>query len=223
MIQTDNHAFKGLDAALKHLCAQIGEMEHSIAAISELAIRALDAPNADLFAQAKQIDKRINQAEAAVDVTVAGMINKFTMIGEDLRFTLGSIKCAGTLERAGDKLKNCVKRLTRLTSAPETLMKKELRQAMEAVQHLFPLTMAQWFDYQPEKAAMVLAHGTKVQQAYRHIVLLLQQGQCVSEDVPHLLLIAKNLDQVSDMAVEIMKIAHYVHTGVKYDKRSADA
>lgn len=221
MIRFDNHAFKGLDAALQRLFDLLHQMGGQVDALIALLPEGLEHANADTFATAKTIDKTINAAEQEADAMVAAMINKFTIMGEDLRFVLGSIKIAGTLERAADKVKNCIKRLSRVHHPIDAAVKAELAKAVASTRAMLPLALAQIADYHPAKVQELLGHGAVVQKSYRTILLQLHAHTSPADDETHILLMAKNLEQTADMAVEIMKICHFVHMGTKYEK-SAD-
>lgn len=224
MIQFENHAFRGLDEALKRLFALQISMVTEIDQLAKLMPRGLEVADPETFAVAKSIDKSINEAETATDKLVADIINKFTPIGEELRFVLGSVKTAGTLERAADKVKNCVKRLAKVNHPLDAAVKAELSRAMESVRAMLPKALNQLVDYQDDIAQQVLKHGGTVQDAYKRIVIHLHtQGTEVASDATHLLLMAKNLDQTADMAIEIMKIGHYVNFGTKYEKHKNEA
>lgn len=220
MIRFDNHAFRGLDESLKRLYALISSMGEGVEALMQILPEALEHATPDTFAQAKAIDKTINTAELEVDATVAAMINKFTVMGEDLRFTLACIKIAGTLERSADKIKNSTKRLSRIGQPLPAPIKQQLSVAITAARAMLPLALSQILDYKPEVTQALLKHGAAVQNAYRTIVVTLHSHNGTADDETHILLVAKNLEQAADMIVEIMKISHYVHFGTKFEKAS---
>ena len=224
MIQFENHAFRGLDEALKRLFALQISMVTEIDQLGKLMPRGLEVADPENFATAKSIDKHINEAEAATDKLVAEIINKFTPIGEELRFVLASVKTAGTLERAADKVKNCVKRLAKVNHPIDDVVRAELARGIEAARAMLPKALNQLIDYQDDIAQQVLKHGGVVQDSYKRIVIRLHtQGTEAASDATHILLMAKNLDQVADMAIEIMKIGHYVNFGTKYEKHKIEA
>jgi phosphate uptake regulator len=223
MIRFDNHAFKGLDEGLKQLFDILMSMGEGARQLIGLLPAALDVANPDSFQRAKEIDKKVNEAEIQVDAAVAAVINKFTVMGEDLRFTLAAVKIAGTLERAADKIKNCAKHLSRISQSVDGTIKTELLNAIRALDAMMPLSLEHVLDYKPESAQALLKHGALVQQSYRAIILQLHTHKSLADDETHILLVAKNLEQTADMAVEIMKIAHYIHFATKYDKRASNA
>lgn len=221
MIRFDNHAFKGLDTSFQQLYDVLSAMGEGTGQLIGLLPRALEVADPDSFARAKEIDKSVNEAEMRVDAAVAAIINKFTVMGEDLRFTLGAVKIAGTLERAADKIKNCCKRLSRARHPLDAVVKAELNTAITALSTMLPLSLQQLLDYKPEVTDALLQHGATVQQSYRAILLRLNEQHASADDETHVLLVAKNLEQTADMAVEIMKISHFVHFATKYDKRAS--
>lgn len=220
MIRFDNHAFKGLDESLQQLHGLITTMGDGTRQLVALLKAALDSANEATFAQAKAIDKIVNDAEIEVDSAVAAIINKFNIAGEDLRFVLGAVKIAATLERAADKVKNCTKRLSRVHHPMDTTVRDELATAIGALAQMLPLATQQILEYAPEVSQTLLAHGATVQQAYRNILVRLHAHQSPADDETHLLLVAKNIEQTADLVVEMMKICHMIHFATKYDKHA---
>jgi phosphate transport system protein len=223
MIRFDNHAFKGLDESLKQLFTLLTSMGDCTQQLIALLRPALDVADAESFARAKEIDKVVNEAEMQVDSIVGAIINKFTVMGEELRFTLAAVKISGTLERAADKIKNCTKRLSRTTHPLDSTVRTQLATAIDALSDMLPLALSQVLDYKPEVTEALLQHGGTVQRAYRAILLHLHAHHSSADDETHILLVAKNLEQAADMAVEIMKISHYIHFATKFDKRAVVA
>lgn len=224
MISFENHAFRGLDDSLKRLFALQISMSTEIDQLARLLPRGLDVADPETFAEAKAIDKKINEAELATDRLVADIINKFTPMGEELRFVLASVKTAGTLERAADKLKNCIKRLAKVNHPIDPIVYAELARAITAVRAMLPKALNQVIDYQDDIALQVLQHGADVQEGYKRVLIHLHtQGVSAASDGTHLLLVSKNLEQSADMAIEIMKLGHYVTFGTKYEKHKIEA
>lgn len=224
MITFENHAFRGLDDSLKQLFALQISMSTEIDQLARLLPRGLDVADPETFHTAKAIDKKINEAEMATDKLVAEIINKFTPMGEELRFVLASVKTAGTLERAADKLKNCIKRLAKVNHPLDPSLHAEISRAITAVRAMLPKALNQMIDYQDDIAQQVLKHGSEVQDSYKRALIHLHtQGPAAVTDSTHLLLVSKNLEQAADMAIEIMKIGHYVTFGTKYEKHKIEA
>ncbi len=224
MISFENHAFKGMDESLKRLFTLQISMAAEIEQLIALLPRGLEVADPQSFQQAKMIDKEINAAEVATDKLVAETINKYTPMGEELRFVLASVKTAGILERTADKIKNCIKRLAKVNHPLDATVRTQLERGVNAVRAMLPKALNQTIDYQDDIAQQVLAHGTEAQDSYKRVLLQLHHHQPaqVASDATHILLMAKNLEQAADMAIEIMKIGHYVNFGTKYEKHKND-
>lgn len=219
MISFENHAFRGLDAALKQLLELQHSMVDEIAQLIALLPRGLDVADPQAVADGKSIDKKINESELATDRLVADIINKFTPMGEELRFVLASVKTAGTLEAAADKIKNCIKRLAKVNHPLDETVKLQLATAIKAVDAMLPKALGMLTNYDEAVRVELLKHGAEVQTSYKQILIRLHtQPSAAASDATHVLLVAKNLDQTADMAIEIMKISHYVNFGTKYEK-----
>jgi phosphate transport system protein len=220
----DNHAFPGFDAALTELLGaqqSMGETVDAMLALLQKSIADLDAKH---FDEAKQIDKNINDAELAAEWLALDTIAKFSGAGEDLRFVIGSIKVMSILERIADKVKNCIKRSGRISQTPPDYVMGDVVEEINAVKAMVPLALAQLAEFKDATARELLQHGAGVQSSFRQTVVKLNQqrsNELDAADDTHLLLIAKNLEQAADMAVEIMKICHHIHFGTKFDKASA--
>ena len=220
MIHFDNHAFKGFDRSLKDLFDLLLAMGKHVEELIALLPAGLESADTQAHASAKAIDKQINEAEIEADHAVADIVGKFNPVGEELRFILGSVKVAGALERLADRIKNCSKRLAKVQHPLDAEIKSALTASINALKPMVTHSLDQVVDYQPALSIELLRLGAEVQRSYRLTLLRLNQLQLSAEHTHHILLVAKNLDQASDMAIEIMKIGHYINVGTKYEKVS---
>jgi phosphate transport system protein len=221
MIEFAQHAFHGFDDSLKRMFERLLAMGRNVEALLALMPDGLEIANPESFIEAKQLDKKINDGELETDAAVAEIVAQYTTTGEELRFILGAIKVAGAIERLADRIKNCIKRLSKMPHPLDAEIKAALSRSIEALHQILPLCLAQLMEYDPARTAQILAHGAQVQRSYRQVLLRLNQMALSAEEMHPMLLVAKNLDQASDMAIEIMKIAHYIHFGTKYEKQQA--
>ena len=219
MITFGNHAFKGLDEALEGAYAHLTTMHThllDLVALLPRGLEVIDKSNADA---ARAIDRKINLLEQELDTLAAQTLGKFTLSNEDLRYLLSALKVAGHLERAGDKLKNCVKRLSKRTYPVDEAVKHEITHAIDSIKAMFPVALGLVLNYDAEASSALLRYGARAQQSYRQVLIHLYHQQSAPSfgDHTHVLLVAKNLDQAADMAVEIMKVCHRLHLGKEYE------
>jgi phosphate uptake regulator len=219
MIQFDNHAFKGLDEALHGLFSDLQAMGEELQQILALLPAQLERKDPNGVVQAKAIDRHVNETELRVYAAVEDIIAKYTVMGEEKRFVLLAVKLASTLEMAADKAKNCVKRLGKLHGNLDNDVRSELARAIEAVRRMVPLAIAQIIDFNSTALVALLEDGAKIQKSYRAVVVALHRHHASAEDETHIMLAAKNLDQMGDMLIEIMKVSYFIHHNSKYEKR----
>jgi phosphate uptake regulator len=217
MIHFDNHVFKGLDDSLRQLFSLLGAMGGALQDLIDILPHMLNEADESAVVRAKAIDLSINDREVEADQLVAATIGKYSAIGEDLRFIIGSIKIAGLLEAQADKIKNCIKRLASTAHPLDKTVHQELSAAIKAVRSMVPLSLEQVVNYTPEMTRQMLDAGSVVQRSYRQTLIHLHQ-QSSGEDQTRVLLVAKNLDQAADMAIDIMKVGFFIHTGEKFRK-----
>jgi phosphate transport system protein len=221
VIEFAQHAFHGFDASLKRLFDRLLAMGSNVEGLLALMPDGIEEAGSEALERARQLDKKINEAEIETDAAVADIVAQYTTAGEDLRFILGSIKVAGAIERLADRIKNCIKRLSKMPHPLDEEIKTGLMQSIASLKSMLPLCLAQLTEYDTARSRQILEYGANVQRSYRKVLLRLSHLELSPEAMHPMLLVAKNMDQASDMAIEIMKIAHYIHFGTKYEKQQA--
>jgi phosphate transport system protein len=219
MIRFENHAFKGLDTEFNTIYAMIQQM----AAMVSEQLTLFDAALSDQLqdnANAKMLDKKINALEIEIEAAVAGILSKYTLIGDELRFTVTMLKLSSTLERMGDMAKNCVKRVVKLVRPVEPVFLSEARLLKTLVEQMLAKSMSMVQEYDEATATSLLAQEDEVDGLYKKIQLLLQKDigdHARLLESTHMLFIIKNLERMADLALEIVKLCHYIHRGTKFE------
>ncbi|MDX2112491.1 MAG: PhoU domain-containing protein [Alphaproteobacteria bacterium] len=220
MIKFENHAFKGLDTEFNNLYGMIQQMAGMVSEQLRLFDEALSEQIRD-NADAKQLDKKINALEIEIENAVAAILSRYTLIGDELRFTVTMLKLSSTLERMGDMAKNCVKRTVRLVRPVQPAFVSEARSLKKLIDTMLMSSMSLVQEYDETKAVALLAQEDEADGLYKKIQLLLQQdlgdhAQLVEST--HMLFIIKNLERMADLALEIVKLCHYIHLGSKFER-----
>ncbi|MDX2072885.1 MAG: phosphate uptake regulator PhoU [Alphaproteobacteria bacterium] len=223
MITFGKHAFKGLDTALSGLHDRLQMMGGHIEKMMGIISEALDTPDSK-FIEAKAIDREINEAEVQINTAVEEAISKFGPMGEELRFIIASIKVASLLERIADHMKNCVKRLPKINQPLDPAIRSGISQMLGEVRTIVPQSLGLMTDYDPEVVEAIHKQGDQAEAAYKRLLAHLhntQGGALGAADNTHILMVAKNLERVADMAIDIAKICYFIHTDAKFDKSTA--
>ncbi len=216
MLNFENHAFRDLDESFKRLHGLLIGMAEHIQSLTQVVIEAAETKS-DKFAQAKEIDRQINEAEKQISFTVEQILSKFHPLGEELRFVIGSIKIAGILESIADKIKNVTKRLPKVEHPLSANMQKQVRSLADILDHSLHICMQLLVQFDASEADALEQAWEKADAAYKNIVQELTRHLGESDadenkaDYSHILLLAKNLERSVDSVQDIIKISRFIH------------
>jgi len=220
MIKFENHAFKGLDTEFNALYGMIQQMAAMVSEQLRLFDEALGNQISD-NADAKLLDKKINALEIQIETNVASILSKYTLIGDELRFTVTMLKLSAALERMGDMAKNCVKRTIRLQRPVQPAFVSEARGLKQLIDRMLMSSMSLVQEYDEAKASTLLAQEDEADGLYKKIQQLLQQDlgdRTQLVESTHMLFVIKNLERMADLTLEIVKLCHYIHLGTKFER-----
>lgn len=219
MVSFERHAFKGLDEDLTAADNMIQQMAALVSDQLTVLESAL-TQNLEDNAKAKMIDKKINALEMEIETHVASIFSKYTLIGDELRFTMTMLKLSSTLERMGDMAKNCVKRVVKLIRPVQPSFVKEAIVLKKLIDQMLAGSMEMIRRYDDDKAAALLAQEDEADGLYKKIQLLLQQdigNNARLLESTHMLFIIKNLERMADLTLDVVKLCHYIHHGTKFE------
>jgi phosphate transport system protein len=224
VIRFENHAFKGLDTELNATYSMVQQMAALVKDQLGLFEEALGGQVTN-HADAKQLDKKINVLELDIEAQVASILSKYTLVGDELRFTMTMLKLSSALERMGDMAKNCVKRALKLARPYQPAFVSEARALAQLTQTMLSTSMSLITEYDEEKATRLLAQEDEADGLYKKIQLLLQQDMGDHArllESTHMLFVIKNLERMADLTLEIVMLCHYIHRGAKFERGSVE-
>lgn len=209
--------------------AQLDEMTQTILQMGELIAQALDfSENAlehhedELRQQAKQLDKKINALNDALEGQVIKMFTHAAPFASDLRFVIAILKTAGSLERAGDLAKSTTKHMARLqVPCSATVLgalhelvrvnREMLKDALMALQTRdTDLALAAWRrDDVADDACARVFDAIRDEMA---------SHPAAAGQLADVLFAAKNFERIADYCADIAKMVIYVVTGTRPHK-----
>lgn len=217
MLTFERHAFRQFESELKLLLSTLSSMAEIIGGSLGEFEQALGNP--DAFKAAKQKDKQLNSLEYEVDRLVADILAKYSPTGDELRFVITSIKISAALELIGDITKNSVKHVSKL-SAVENAQRGELKKIASLLHYNLDAVMKLVSDYDKAGWQKVYAENEQVESLSKNFILNLGDAVSDADMKRHLFLVAKNLERIGDLALDIAKYCHYIHTGQKFEKQA---
>lgn len=220
-MNTFNHAFKDFDQSLRGLEDRLNVALERIQQLLNLGQQALGVMQDKVAVQAllkegRKLDKEVNQLEFEITAMIQGIFSKYNPRGQDLRFVIGSIKVATHLESIADKAKNCLKRIFKtegvFTDQTITRLQQMLGISGQIALHIQTLQES----YDEEAAAAITRLRKEIEQGYRAIWA---DGKQVDANYHNSVMLAKNIERIADVAVDLKKILYFIHTGEKHRKK----
>jgi phosphate transport system protein len=219
-----NHAFRELDQSLQELEGLLTATITTILQMNDKCVAALEALHDKGFVQttlreARKMDKQINQLEFEIVAAIQRILGKYNPRGRDLRFIIGSIKLSTLLESIADKSKNCIKRMYKIEALPSPVVMEKLR-LMLAENHAITVLVHQLLlEFDRTTADEINKKRKQIELLYRDVWL---QKTNVDADYHNIVMLAKNIERIADMVIDLKKIIYFVQTGEKLTKRKKD-
>lgn len=221
-MDTLGHADRSMDKELSTLQAHLQKMGQWVLSALQLVQHAARTPADPLWAEAKKLDKQINQLEQTIEEAVMGIFSRHQPLMEELRLVTFSMKLAVLLERLGDLAKNSVRRLCKLRGLPKAqadALEAMARQAQTMVQ----TCMALLAKFDAEQVQAVLHLDDAVDAAYKSLKKELRSDLHTSAEASataqRTLQVARDLERAADFAVDIACIIHFIATGKRLHKK----
>jgi phosphate transport system protein len=202
-----------LDELQSRLLAMAGLVESAIAASIRSVVESNTSAIQDVFA----LEPRINRMEVDVDDYAVRLLALYQPTAKDLRFLTAVIKITSDLERMGDHAVNIVQRAQSLGEAriePMALVARmgELSAGMvkQCLHALFARDAAE--------ARSVLEEDDAVDElknkSQEDFVQLIQRSPASARGGLDMILVARNLERIADLATNIAEDVLYVLEGV---------
>jgi phosphate transport system protein len=201
------HILHEFDHAINNLRAEVlamsGKARHNL----ERAVRSLFDRNTELANAVIADDDEVDAHERHIDQAGIEMLTRFHPLASDLRLVVSSMKISGNLERISDHATSIARRARKTSSSPElrdtimieplyTLADQLLRDAVTAYQ-----------DHNPQLGASLHLRDKELDKLEKkistHFGNRIEQDVGRSQDFVHLIFVARSLERVGDLAVNI--------------------
>lgn len=213
MIKLSEHASQPFDNELNQLFSSLSDIKshlHRFIALIQLEL----TDGRDCVAEAKHIDKSVNDLEFTIDQQVMRVISKYTPMMDELRLVLGVVKVGAACEHAADKLKNTVKRVARLSEEQRVQHQSALLTLLDRVAKSFDYALDKFSLLSEEEMLAMLATRDAIHQTYKDAVRATPTG----EERLGIVFIYRNLDRVAEFAYDIAKIGFAARHNRKFIK-----
>ena len=225
---TTPHIIREFDEAMDRLRDQVLGMAGQTQLNLERAMDALLTRNIDLSKVVIADDNDVDELEREIDSLGMDVLLRFHPVASDLRVVITSMKVSSNLERISDHAVNIAKRAKKMSKRAElpetqwlepvyTLALQGLRRSMQA-----------YTDRNSELGLSLDTQDKELDRIHKKVIAnlsaLLEEGGERSEDFLHLIFVARSLERIGDLAVNIGEDAVFLDLArdVRHEKNRED-
>lgn len=171
------------------------------------AMQGLRERDADLCKIAIADDTEVDEAERSIDALGLEILARFHPFASDLRLVISSMKIASNLERISDHAVNIAKRAKKIVAHPQIEEATLLEPLYGMATGLLERALASFIDRSASLGESLPLEDDQLDKAEKRLVSTfssyLEQGGDRAEDYLHLIFIARSLERIGDLAVNI--------------------
>lgn len=206
----DRHFDEELQKVKKNLL----EMASLVDASITKALEALKNRDLKMVSEVKEIDHRIDHFEIAIEDQCVELIARHQPVGTDLRFLIGVIKINNDLERMGDHAVNITGSVAFLIEQPRIKPVSNIWSMVVEVKKMLNDSVKSFMNNDAEMAQQVCERDNVVDEMLDEtmrilLTYMLEQPDKIGSAIP-LLLVAKNLERIADLATNICEDVIYI-------------
>ena len=201
------HIIREFDEAIDSLRERVISMAGQTQLNLERAMEALLNRNVDLSKVVVADDSDVDEFEQEIDALGMDVLLRFHPVASDLRLVITSMKVAANLERISDHAVNIAKRVKKMAKRPELgetqWVEPIYTMALDAVRR----AMQSYTDRDSELGQSMDQKDKELDRLHKKVIgklsALLEEGREQSEDYLHLIFVARSLERIGDLAVNI--------------------
>lgn len=213
MIHFKEHASTQFDAGLRDLLSQLEMVKSHLHKFIALIIVSVQ-DGSDRSAEAKVIDKSVNDLEFEIDQRVMRLISKFAPMMDELRMVLAVVKIAGLCESAADKLKNTVKRVGKLQGLKDLPQREPFLVMLDKVAQQFDMVLERFGELEDAEMKTILTEREAIHALYKEGIASLTP----TDKTIGISFVLRNIERVSELAYDIAKIGYAARHNRKFTK-----
>lgn len=218
------HILREFDQAFGALRAEVIAMAGQARLNLERAMQGLLERDLDRCKAVVADDDEVDDAELRIDRIGMETLVRFHPVASDLRLVIISMKVAANLERISDHAVNIAKRARKMLTRPEcpevtfieplyALADQQVRDALSA-----------YTDRNAELGQSLQLRDKELDRMHKRLISTfssrLEEGGGKAEDYLHLIFVARSLERIGDLAVNIGEDAVYLDSArdIRHEK-----
>lgn len=209
------HIFHEFDNAIANLKKQVLSMAGLTRQNLERAVQALITRDIDLSRTVIGEDTEVDELEVRIDHMGMELLLRFHPVASDLRFVISSMKVAHNLERISDHAVNIAKRAKKLCKSAAPLETTMIEPLYTMADHLLRDAIQAYTDSNSGLAEQLGTDDGELDTAHKQVIAKLSSrlegGGTEAENLLHLIFVARSLERIGDLAVNIGEDAVFMN------------
>jgi len=205
------------DVELDQLREKLVMMASKVENLINYSIEAIRKRDATVAEAALAMDKEIDRMEIEIEEAAISLMARHQPAAGDLRFLVGAIKINNDLERIGDHGVNIAQSAALLASVPEIKVLADIPWMAGLAVSMLKDSLDSFISGDPEKAREVCSRDDQVDELKDQILqvvltFMMENPDFISGGMT-LILVARNLERIADLATDISEEAIYIYQG----------
>lgn len=201
------HIFHEIDSSMSSLKDMVLQMASLARQNLERAIQALLNRDMDLARMVVGDDSDVDDLEVKIDQQGMDILVRFHPVATDLRLVITSMKCAHNLERISDHAVNIAKRAKKICKSSEPLEISVIEPLYTMAEKILRDALLAYTDSNTDLGSSLKARDKELDAAHKEVAALLssrlESSGGRAEDLLHLILVARSIERIGDLAVNI--------------------
>lgn len=202
-----SHIFHEFDHSMRSLKDAVIHMASLTRQNLERAVRALLQRDIDTARLVIGDDSEVDDLEMKIDRLGMEILVRFHPVASDLRFVITSMKMAHNLERISDHAVGIAKRAKKICKSAESIDTTIVEPLYTRAEKLLRDALVAYTDRNPALGSSLKAVDSELDVAHKEVIARLsarlENPGCGSENLLHLILVARSLERIGDLAVNI--------------------
>jgi len=208
------HIFRDFDKVMESLKGEVLTMASLARQNLERAMRSLLERDIDLARTVIADDTDVDDLERKIDQMGIDILVRFHPVASDLRLVITSMKMAHNLERISDHAVNIAKRSKKICKSNPVEEAGLAEPLYSLADKLLRDAMMAYTDANTELGESLKARDKELDRLHKQMIASLsgrlEDGNGKSENLLHLIFVARSIERIGDLAVNIGEDAVYL-------------
>ena len=202
-----SHIFHEFDNSMRSLKESVLHMASLTRQNLERAVRSLLQRDIDTARMVIGDDSEVDDLEMKIDRLGMEILVRFHPVASDLRFVITSMKMAHNLERISDHAVGIAKRAKKICKSAESIDTSIVEPLYTRAEKLLRDALVAYTDRNATLGSSLKAIDSDLDTAHKEVIAKLssrlESPGSGSENLLHLILVARSLERIGDLAVNI--------------------